>query len=241
MTSGNRINAKAQRRKGAKFFVFSLRVFASLRLCVKIQPPRHVLAVLPVLFASLPLFAQTNSEPTNTLPKLLPPYAELPPTFWEQHGTSIVVTLLAVVVVLALGLWLLLRPKPKAILPPEVQARMALEALRQRPEDGACLSNISQILRNYFIAAFQLPPGELTTTEFCRVISGHEPIGAELSTALADFLRRCDERKFSPTISPVPPGAVTRALELVALGESKRAQLRQIAAAKAGNQTSSRA
>jgi len=139
---------------------------------------------------------------------------------------------IGIAVLAVLCVWLLLRPKPQVMLPPVVQARQALEALRQRPEDGACLSNLSRILRNYFIGAFQLPPGELTTAEFCRVISGHEPIGAELSTTVSEFLRRCDERKFSPANSPAPLGDVTRGLELVALGEARRARLRQLAETK---------
>jgi hypothetical protein len=171
------------------------------------------------------LFAQANTETTNALPKLLPPYGEIPPTFWEQHGASVGVTVLVVVLVVVPGSWLLLRPKPKVILPPEVQARLALEALRQRPEDGACLSNISQILRNYLIGAFLLPPGELTTTEFCRALSSDEKIGAELSTAVAGFLRECDERKFSTTNVSMPLDAVNRAFKLVALAETRRAQL----------------
>ena len=49
-----------------------------------------------------------------------------------------------------------------------------------RPEDGALLSQVSQILRHYVVAAFDLPPGELTTAEFCRAIAGHARIGPEL-------------------------------------------------------------
>ena len=37
-------------------------------------------------FDSTALFSQTNSDSTNVL-TLLPPYAELPLTFWEQHQT----------------------------------------------------------------------------------------------------------------------------------------------------------
>ena len=185
------------------------------------------------LSAGRPLSAQTNSEPTNDLPKLLPPYGELPPTFWEQHGAAMVLVSLVVLILIALIVWWRLRPKPPVILPPEVQARTALEALRQRPEDGACLSHISQILRRYFLAAFQLPPGELTTAEFCQMLSGHAQIGGELSTAVAAFLHRCDEQKFSPGKSSVALGAVEQALALIAQAEARRALAKKPDASRA--------
>ena len=170
------------------------------------------------------LLGQTNSETTNALPKLLPPYAELPPTFWEQHGTSVLLIGLGVILLAGWVVWLWLRPKPKVILPPDVQARNGLEAIRQRPEDGALLSGVSQILRRYFIAAFQLPPGEPTTAEFCRTLSSREQIGGELATTVSDFLHRCDEQKFSPTKSAASLGAVNQALALIEKAEARRAQ-----------------
>ena len=54
-----------------------------------------------------------------------------------------------------------------------VQARAALEPLRGQSENGALLSRVSQILRHYVAAAFDLPPGELTTVEFCGAIASH--------------------------------------------------------------------
>ena len=113
------------------------------------------------------------------------------------------------------------------VVPPEVQARQALEPLRQQPEDGALLSRVSQILRHYVAAAFDLPPGELTTAEFCRAIAGHGRIGPELSAALSDFLRQCDQRKFAPP-APVPPfSAVAQALKLIDQAQIRRRALAQ--------------
>ena len=186
-------------------------------------------ALLPVVCVC----AVTDTESADDSLKLLPPYGEMPPTFWEQHGTSLIVTTIVAVAVVALLVWWWLRPKPVVIVPPEVQARQALNAFLGRPEDGVLLSNVSQILRRYIISAFELPPGEPTTTEFCQTLVRDEKFGSELSTALADFLRRCDERKFSPQGAPEPMGAASRALELVALGEARRAQLRQLAATQA--------
>jgi hypothetical protein len=162
-----------------------------------------------------------SAQDADKIPKLAPPYPELPPTFWEQYGNSIIIGGIVLVLLVAVGIWLGLRKRPVAIVPPEVRARNELLALQALPEDGAVLSKVSQALRRYFIAAFGLPPGEYTTAEFCRVIHRNEKIGAELSTSVAVFLRNCDENKFSP-VSTTPLSAVARALELVERGEALR-------------------
>jgi hypothetical protein len=174
------------------------------------------------------LFAQTNFETTNGPLKLLPPYGELPPTFWEQHASPFMLACLGIIMLASLGLWLIFRPRPTIIIPPEVQARAALENLRRQPEDGVVLSRVSQIVRHYFSAAFQLSPGELTTTEFYCEVSGKENIGAELSTAAAGFLAECDANKFSSNTGTVKLDAANRALNLIAQAEQRRAQLRQL-------------
>ena len=183
-----------------------------------------------MIFSALPLHAQTNAAATNTLSALLPPYGELPPTFTEQHGTFIIFGGLGIIALAAFGCWLIFRPKPKVIIPPEVQARQSLEILREQPEDGVILSRIPQVLRNYFIAAFQLVPGEFTTAEFSRTLASCDRINPELAAAAAEFLRDCDAHKFSATAGPAKLEAANRALNLVEQAEQHRAQLRQLAA-----------
>jgi len=195
---------------------------------LNIQCSVFFLAIL-FLFTSFPLHGQTNVSENNAPLKLLPPYGEMPPTFAEQHGTSIVFGGLGVIALAAVGCWLIFHPKPKIIVPPEEQARQALEMLREQPEDGMVLSRISQVVRNYFSAAFQLPPGEFTTAEFSHTISSHGQISIELSTAAADFLRNCDARKFSTAVGSPKLDAAKRALNLVEQAEQRRAQLRQLA------------
>ena len=130
---------------------------------------------------------------------------------------------LAVVILL----WrVLFRPGAKAVLPPEVLARDALAKVLRQPEDGNQLSGVSQVLRRYLVSAFALPPGEMTTAEFCAVLAGHEPLGAELARGIAGFLHECDERKFSASPAAAPLQAAARALEFVALSEKRRAGLR---------------
>lgn len=225
-----------------------------------------VICLAAVFRATLALGAATNSGREDELVKLLPPHAELPPTYWEQHGLLIVLAALLLAVLLGIVVWLLLRPKPAVLAPIEVHARQELQALRQRTEDGKTLSEISRVLRRYMAAAFELPLEEMTTTEFCRLLAGHEKIGPELAASVGEFLRRCDELKFAPSRAPagnvgvqasacsefpasaqdtlkrgLQPGAAVRALELLELGEKRRSQLRQLATATTGGPSVQRA
>jgi hypothetical protein len=182
---------------------------------------------LSFAITALPLFAQSSASLDDDSPKLLPPYGELPLTFWEQHGLSVLIAGIVLAVIASCIVWWVRRPKPEPIVPPEVRARAALTALLHQSEDGNLLSNVSQILRRYVIAAFELPPGEPTTSEFCRTIESNDNIGQELSAKLANFLRECDERKFSAQNLAEPMRAASSALELVDVAESHRAKLRQ--------------
>ena len=170
--------------------------------------------------------APTNSPPPQ-IPDLRPPRAEIPPTVWEQRGGLLIATTIVVALIVLLVVLFILRRRPPAVIPPEIQARRDLAPLVKEPETGARLSRVSQILRRYLTHAFSLPAEELTTTEFCAMIGGHASFGAELSNLLCDFLRRCDERKFSPATISEPLGAASQALNLVQQCENRRAQLRQ--------------
>jgi len=159
--------------------------------------------------------AETNSDFPEKLLPLQPLHPELPPSLWEQHSALIITGAILILALAGLLLWRLLRPSVATPVPPAFAARQTLEPLRARSEDGATLSLISQALRHYTTAAFTLPAQEMTTTEFCRAISAHDRIGSELSAGLADFLSRCDERKFAPP-SPVQPlDAVNRAFRFI--------------------------
>lgn len=160
------------------------------------------------------------------IPPLAPALPVVPPTFWEQHGWVVLLTALAAVSLLALGLWLALRPRPVPPVPPETRVRAELEELRLQPETGAVLSRVSQSLRRYLVAAFALPPEELNTTEFCARLRTSETVGAELAGAVSQFLREGDERKFSPAPPAVSLGAARRALDLVTLAEARRERQR---------------
>ena len=166
--------------------------------------------------------AATNSDVSEPIPKLRPPLPEIPPTFWEQHGLLVSCAASALVLVGAFAGWRLTRPKPPVFVPPIQQAKSELEPLRDQPETGALLSRVSQVVRHYFIAAFQLPPGELTTAEFCQAISSVDKLDPELASGVAGFLRQCDERKFAPAPARPPLGAVTQAATIMEQAESRR-------------------
>jgi hypothetical protein len=168
----------------------------------------------------------TNTN-TDSIPPLLPPRGELPPSFWEQHGTWVILFGIALFGFICVTVWWLGRGRPQVVVPPEVQARQALELLRNQSEDGALLSQVSHIVRRYLTQAFELPPKELTTTEFCALLAGTQKIGPKLATSVSDFLRLCDQRKFAPASESQPLGGVAQALKLVELGEARRAELRQ--------------
>ncbi len=178
------------------------------------------------LFLLLPTV--TSAQSTNDVPPLRPALPEIPPTLWEQYGVLIVVLIVIAVALLAAAIWWLLQPKPPVPVTIEIQTCNELELLKLPTEDGKTVSQVSQVLKRYVAVAFELPSGEMTTAEFSRAVAGSEKVGSELAASVSEFLRQCDERKFSPTVG-VQASACSRALELVDVGERRRAELRQVA------------
>jgi hypothetical protein len=200
----------------------------------------RILLFTLTLVAAQPIYAIVWKRPAaDDIPRLRPPQAEIPPTFWEQHSLSVVILVVLGLAVIGLVIWMLVRPKPPVIVPPEVVARRALEPLRQQPENGLLLSQVSQILRRYVTAAFHLPPGELTTADFIRAITEQGKAGPELSGALREFLRQCDQRKFSPPAPAPPLCAATHALKLIDQAQARLAALAQPVAQLGGSRTTS--
>jgi hypothetical protein len=156
---------------------------------------------------------------TNALPNLLPPLAPMPPSFRERYEIAIVAGVVILIALIAAGIWKILKPGPQPVMPPVAVAREALAKYAGRPEDGKVLSEVSQALRRYVGAVSGSSAGELTTEEFRHELARSEKIGAQLKNDISDFLRTCDERKFSSTPSTAPLNAVNRALEFISLIE----------------------
>lgn len=191
----------------------------------------------------------TGASEPERLPPLRPPRAPLPPTFWEQYGTWVVLGGVFILLVTVLVVWLLLRPRPPGVIPPETLARRTLESLRHEPETGTLLSRVSQTVKAYFAVVFGLPEGELTTAEFSRALSAVPEPGLDLNSQVCEFLKKCDERKFAPPAAPEAKagetrasfGAVAQAGKLIDAAETRRADLRARAEAeRAAANTSSR-
>ena len=184
---------------------------------------RAGLLVAGLLSAAHVALAQSNDDVVPLRPAL----SEIPPTFWEQHGVLIVVLGIILVALIGSAIWWLLQPKPPVPVPIEIQTRNELELLRLPTEDGKTISRVSQVLKHYFAVAFDLSSVEMTTTEFNRAVAGSEKVGSELAASVSEFLRACDEQKFSPLagVQSRSERDCSRALELVEQGERRRAEL----------------
>jgi hypothetical protein len=183
---------------------------------------------LAFIFLPLPAFTATNiSTAGDDLPQLRPPRAEIPPSFWENYGVWVIAGCILLVALIGVAVWALTRPKPPIMIAPHIRAKQTLEPLLTKAENGLVLSQVSQVLRHYVIEAFGLPPGEQTTMEFCRLIATHEGLGPELSGAISEFLRRCDDRKFTPSPPAEPMGAAATALKFIDTAEARLAELRR--------------
>ena len=167
------------------------------------------------VFAAAWLFAASALAITEAPPKLQPPHGELGPTFWEARGLVLVLGNVAFFVALGLFYLILRRPRIAAMEPPYLVARRALEARRERGEDAQLLTEVSRILRRYAIFIYCLPPDEFTTRELKFELDARPSADARLAAELIDFLRQCDERKFSVSPLSGPMGAVKTALEIL--------------------------
>jgi hypothetical protein len=168
-----------------------------------------------LLLLQVPTFAQP-------IPALRPPHGEIKPSFWEQYGWLTIIVATVLIIVIAALIILLTRPGKKIVEPPEFVARRGLAALRGRVTDGPMLMEVSRILRRYVVFAFDLPPQELTTTELKQTLQSLPRTEPALVAAVTEFLRQCDEDKFSPPALPPHTDAPSRALELLEKIESRR-------------------
>jgi len=183
-------------------------------------------AMLGWSLQSFAALAPTNSE-SDEIPPLRPPKTEILPGYWEEHRSVVILAAAGLLLLTVFILWLILRPRGQVAITPEAQARKELDLLMGQPENGMLLSQVSQIIRRYVSAAFKLPAGELTTTEFCKAISTNESVGAEISAEISEFLRRCDQRKFAPISDALPINAVAQALQFISRCEARCAELRK--------------
>jgi hypothetical protein len=171
-------------------------------------------------------------EPSAEKLVLNPPYAEIPPSLWEQYGAWLIAGAFLLLALTVVAIAWKLRPKPQVMVPIEVRTRQELELLRQRPEDGQTLSLISRSLKRYLTVAFELSREEMTTAEFSRALGDNGRIGRELAAQASEFLRRCDQLKFAPDPSQSESGWIDQAFTIFESGETRRAVLKAANVAK---------
>jgi hypothetical protein len=190
---------------------------------------RILATVSGVCLPFIGLAAESNDSSDVPTSSLRPPRGEILPSFWEQYATWVILGAFLFLVLVGLGVWLMIRPRAAVPVPFSTQARGELDPLRQQPEDGKLLSRTSQILRHYIAAMFGLPPGELTTNEFCAALTKDQKIGPELAKETSEFLRTCDLCKFAPSPPMPPPGVVGRALGIIDHAENRLVELKRLA------------
>jgi hypothetical protein len=172
----------------------------------------------------LPLILFAASAPAQPHSGLLPPRGEIGPTFWEQHAWLVILVAFFIVLALTALLIVFTRPNQNEIVPPEIAARRALQARLNRPADGTLIMEVSRIFRRYLVFAFNLPPDELTTAELSHALQSLPQVEPALAAEIGDFLRQCDEDKFSPPALPPHVDVATRALALLEKIKTRRRQ-----------------
>ncbi len=124
----------------------------------------------------------------------------VPLTYWERNGVLIISSSVAVVILLALSLWLLLKKKPPVRLTPFQMALRDLEKARPLAEAGqdkAFAIAASDAVRHYLENAYRMPAPERTTEEFLLEAARHAWLRGELEAKLRRFLEFCDLAKFA--------------------------------------------
>ena len=194
----------------------------------KFQPRELFRIAIMAVAISLPRLAQAQAPgAADEIPQLHPAHAEIPLGFWSQYGLAGLIAVPLLTIAAILVWWWQTRPAAAVGVPPEVEARTALAVLPATVDKGILLSRVSQILRHYVQRAFELPPGELTTPEFCRLLAGNASLGPELADALSEFLRDNDHRKFSADVSSQPTtDPVATASTLIDRCEARRTDRR---------------
>lgn len=178
----------------------------------------------------MPAAANQTNTPATTL-QLAPPREPLPEPFWRSYGWAVVA--LALLIGAAVGLWLRIarRTKPTLSIPPAIQARRALEALRGRAPSDALVIDVAGILRQFLVGEFNLPAHELTTTELANAVRGHPTINGETASDVEAFLRRCDAMKFAARGTLAETDLIAEALDLVNRVDAARADVKAVGAA----------
>jgi hypothetical protein len=118
------------------------------------------------------------------------------PTWLVFVGTFVALSILAAIA------WRVLRPRKEQV-PVKSPRERALELLDGLQSDLETLPpyqfsiRVSDVLRRYATAQYDLPMTRQTSIEFLNVIRAASPFSADEKELLKDFLDRCDLIKFA--------------------------------------------
>lgn len=123
----------------------------------------------------------------------------LGPAWWQNLLWALAGLALLVLLILAVRYWRKKRhpePTPTPALPPDRQALMELEALKQVESAKDFYFRLSVIFRDYLQGRFDLAAPEMTTEELLPELE-RLPLGTAWELDLKAFLRRSDPVKFA--------------------------------------------
>jgi Domain of unknown function (DUF4381) len=150
-----------------------------------------------------PVAPPLNGAPPSTPPveirDIAPPIDVFPYPLWMIIAVGCVAAAVLGVIVWWGVRWIRRRPAPPPPTPRQVALR-ALEALRAQVREMAPYAfsiAVSDVLRAYVGAAYQLHAPRQTSPEFLAAISGYSKFSDADRSLLASFLERCDLIKFA--------------------------------------------
>ncbi len=135
---------------------------------------------------------------TADIRDIAPPVEVFPYPLWMVVAAAAVVAL-----VLALAVWLLVRLLRRRPAPVPLPHEIALAALQLAREQLSTLDpyafsiRVSDILRDYLVAKFDLPARLQTSDEFLRTLENFAKFSSGTKLQLAQFLAKCDLIKFA--------------------------------------------
>lgn len=127
---------------------------------------------------------------------VLTPEPDKPWALW----TGIAVAILILSVLLYYVIKKLRNPTPTIPTTPKQVAQRELLKLSQSietVEDENFAVQLSQILRDYIEAQYNLPSSKSTTQEFFQILAKKNPFSSDQSEQLNQFLALCDQVKFA--------------------------------------------